>query len=881
MTTSDHRPSPAPAERAGPDAADAAPAGGPRTMATWRAFRARHLHDYTPGATALWLAIVGCGLLALVWALSRLLLAGAAPVLETTIAVALSALASRFALQLPRGASAHSAADIFIFGALLHAGPAAAVLAAGIEGWVGTRRTSKRLSSWLASPAAGMAAMAACAWVFETTRAALAAAGLAGGTAAFCALLAAALVPYLGTVLPLTAMMALKRAAPLRPGRWLADTAWMAAVYMGSAFVAGLVHLVSLHHGPTVLVASAAAVLGLVGLLRVSLARHEADRRQQEARVNDAEREARLSQQRFTAAFTHAAIGMAVVRPNDEILQVNAALCALLGVDADALLRRRFCDSLHPGDAALFRRRVQEVLTPAGQAFSMELRVDHGGGDELWASVHCSRYDDPAGQEQCLIYQVHDITSRHLAERQLQHIAHHDMLTDLANRHCFQERLALAVERTRENADERFAVMFMDLDRFKMVNDSFGHHAGNELLCTTAQRLRAGVRPGDLVARLGGDEFAVLLERLGSQAEVTVVVERILDAMRRPMTVHERELSVAVSIGVAHGDDVAVRRADGDSSGDAVTVLLRHADLALYRAKETGRAAAVTFMAGMHADELARRELEAELRRAVTSLAARRDFAPFALEYQPIVDLDTGAITAVEALLRWRRPDGETVAPSHFIPVAEETGLIVPLGRRVIDEACAQLARLDAAGVGRALRICVNLSRRQLDDAHLVPDIVASLARHAIAPERLVLELTESLVMRDPVTTRERLSQLKGIGVSIAIDDFGTGYSSLATIHDYPVDVLKVDRSFLARLEQRPNDEALLRAILELGQALSLRTVVEGIETPEQLALVRRLGARRGQGWHLGRPVPAAALMALLAATDADVVSTPPVATAA
>jgi diguanylate cyclase (GGDEF)-like protein/PAS domain S-box-containing protein len=307
--------------------------------------------------------------------------------------------------------------------------------------------------------------------------------------------------------------MTLKRGAPLRPLQWLAGTSWMAALYIAAAFVAGLVHLASLEFGPAVLAMSVVAVFGIILLLRISFERQEAERREQQARVDEAEHEAALSQKRFTAAFTHAAISMAVARPDGKVLQVNPALCTLLGVDADTLLQRRFCDCLHPEDAGQFQRRVQEVID-SPREFSTVLRMNGAGDGELWVSLHASPYDDPQGIGTSLIYQMQDITSRLLAERRLHHIAYHDTLTGLANRHGFHERLALAVERSRLDSRECFAVLFMDLDRFKGVNDSFGHQAGNELLVATAHRLREAARPEDMVARLGGDEFAVLLEHL-------------------------------------------------------------------------------------------------------------------------------------------------------------------------------------------------------------------------------------------------------------------------------------------------------------------------------------------------------------------------------
>lgn len=812
----------------------------------WRAFREKHLHDYPPRAAGLWLVIVGSGLLALTWKLSQLLPAGFVALGTAAVAVSLSAIASRYTLKLPRSAGAIGAADVFIFGALINAGPAAAVLAAGIEGWVGTRRTSKRLSSWLASPGAAMAAMAACAWTFETVRMALISAGVADGAAAFCALLAASLVPYLGTVLPLTAMMALKRAAPMQPRDWLADTAWMAAVYLGSAFVAGLVHLGALHYGPAVLATSAVAVFGLVWLLRVSLARQEAERCLQEARVSEAEREAQLSQQRFTAAFTHAAIGMAVVRPNGEVLQVNSALCALLGVEASALEHRLFCDSLHSGDVALFRRHVDEVLAAPARAFSMELRMNGAGGEERWVSVHCSRYDDPAGTGQCLIYQVHDITSRHVAESQLQHIAYHDVLTDLANRHCFQERLALAVERTRLDAGERFAVVFMDLDRFKMVNDSFGHHAGNELLCTTAQRLRAGVRPGDLVARLGGDEFAVLLEKLHDAETGTRLSRRLLDAIAEPVSINGTEVLPAASVGITFSD-LGYR---------TVEEILRDADLAMYEAKAGGRGRVAVFDQSMHEKVAQKLALESDLRHAIGE-------GQLSLNFQPLFELRPHRLSGFEALARWVHPERGQVSPAVFIALAEESGHIEALTDWVIEAAVKQLS-LWQHGNPR-LSMNVNISGRDLARPSLIDHVRSVLARHPVSPGTLTLEITETTLMSRINVALEAMRTLRADGIRFSIDDFGTGYSSLAYLSRLPIDSLKIDRSFVTALHEGPQNLAIVRAILQLGRSLGRRVVAEGIETAEQLVTLRELGIDVGQGYLLSRPLRAEDATGLIA----------------
>ena len=831
------------------DGAEGSRYGVPRRvvllLAPWTAFRAQHLFDYPLPALASWLAVIGCGGLALGWAVWLLLQSELVAVGWVLIAVAVSAWASRHALKIPGTTTSFSASDVFAFGALLHAAPVAAVLAAGIEGWVAAHRTSARLTSWLGSSAAAMAAMAVCAWAFGEVRYALVAGGLGIGAAAFSALLLVCLVPYLLTVLPLMTVMTLKRGTSLRPLQWLAGTSWMAAMYVGAAFVAGLVHLASLQFGETVLAVSVAAVFGIILLLRISFERQEAERREQEARVVEAEHEAELSQKRFTAAFTHAAIGMAVARPDDTVLQVNPALCGLLGVDADTVLRRRFCDALHPDDAVQFRRRVQEALAPPTQAFSMLLRLNSASG-ELHVSLHCSPYDDPQGIGSCLIYQLQDITSRLMAERRLHHIAHYDTLTGLANRHSFHERLALAVERTRVDSGERFAVLFMDLDRFKLVNDSFGHHVGNELLVAIAQRLSEAVQPDNLVARLGGDEFAVLLERLQGGDACMRQAQALLDIVSRPVEIHGTEVMPGASVGITFSD-LGYRTVDE---------ILRDADLAMYEAKAEGGARVVVFDHSMHERAAQRLALENDLRVAIGS-------SQMTLAYQPIFDLEPQRLTGFEALLRWTHPLRGAVSPAMFVALAEETGQIGALTKWVVETTAEQLARWQRDDPG--ISMSVNLSGRDLVRPGFAAQLGAVLARHPVRPGSLLLEITETSLMNRLDEAVDAMRTLRADGFRFSIDDFGTGYSSLAYLSRLPIDTLKIDRAFVSALGKGPESLAIVRTIQQLGQVLQRRVVAEGIENAEQLATLREMGVDAGQGYLLARPMPAEQATSLIA----------------
>jgi diguanylate cyclase (GGDEF)-like protein/PAS domain S-box-containing protein len=819
--------------------------GQGRRLASWSSWKKQHLFDYPPRATALWLLIVGSGATALLWAVLQCLRAPAFEVAQVAIAVGLSAVASRYALKLPGSGMGISGADIFIFGALLHVGPVAAVLAAGIEGWMAPRRTSKRLSSWLGSSAAAMAAMTGCAWLFGLTQRALAGAGLPDSTAAFCAVLGVALVPYLGTLFPISTVMALKRGAPLRPLQWLAGTSWVAALYIAAAFVAGLVHLASLQFGPAVLAVSVAAVFAIILLLRISFERQEAERREQQARVDEAEREAELNQKRFTAAFTHAAIGMAVARPDGTVMQVNPALCALLGVDADTVLKRRFCDSLHPDDAVQFRRRLQEALVPPARAFSTVLRLNSAGGAELWVSLHGSPFDDPQGLGTSLIYQMQDITSRLLAERRLHHIAHHDTLTGLANRHGFHERLALAVERTRVDPAERFAVLFMDLDRFKGVNDSFGHQAGNELLIATARRLREAARPDDLVARLGGDEFAVLLEHLPDFDTGVGQANRLLEALSQPLAIQGADLLPAASVGITFSD-LGYRTVDE---------ILRDADLAMYQAKADGRARVAIFDQSMHERAAQKLALENDLRGAIGS-------SQMALVYQPIFELQPQRLAGFEALLRWTHPSRGSVSPAVFVALAEESGQIEALTEWVMETAAEQLAKWQRDDPGMTVNI--NVSGRDLGRPGFIARAGTVLARHALRPGSLVMEITETTLMSQLDVAVDAMRALKGKGIRFSIDDFGTGYSSLAYLSRLPIDTLKIDRAFVNAIDRGPQNLEIVRAVQQLGQALGRRVVAEGIETAEQLSVLRDMGVDAGQGYLLARPMPVDQASALI-----------------
>jgi diguanylate cyclase (GGDEF)-like protein len=430
-------------------------------------------------------------------------------------------------------------------------------------------------------------------------------------------------------------------------------------------------------------------------------------------------------------------------------------------------------------------------------------------------------------------------------KEQLRYQAYHDSLTGLANRALFLERVGEACALNRRGGP---IVLFVDLDDFKTVNDSLGHAAGDSLLSAVADRLRGCLRPTDLAARLGGDEFAILLE--GGEVEHALAIgERIIGALRAPFWIDGNEVDVRASVGIA-------TRVSATETPDN---LLRNADVAMYTAKAGGKARVALFQPEMHAAVVARHALTGRLQRAVAE-------QQFVIHYQPIVDLHTGAITGAEALVRWRQPDRSLMPPMEFIPLAEETGLILPIGRWVLETSCRQAAAWSRLVPGPRFNMGVNLSARQVQQPGFVDEVAEILEQTQLDPTALVLEITETVMMQDTTATSAKLAALKQLGIKLAIDDFGTGYSSLSYLRRFPVDAIKMAKPFVEVAGPRRRDSAFASAIIALGHSLSLSVVAEGIERAEQLRVLRKLGCDQGQGYYFGQPMEAGRLSALLLA---------------
>ena len=498
----------------------------------------------------------------------------------------------------------------------------------------------------------------------------------------------------------------------------------------------------------------------------------------------------------------------------------------------------RFLGLVHPDE----RGRVKDLVDLACESrgrLDYECRIVRPDGSTrvIQALGDCVVSDD--GVLRKIIGTCQDVTDRKILEQEIQHRAFHDSLTGLANRALFLNRVehALAV---RERSEAPLAVLYLDLDDFKTVNDSLGHDVGDELLVEVSKRLKGSVRPSDTVARLGGDEFALLLEHT-EQEGASLVSERILTALQEPVSLQSRDVFPHASIGVSV--------TEGPTNPDD---LLRNADIAMYAAKRQGKNNYRAFHKTMLSSVVTRLELKAEIKRAIEN-------REFVLHYQPLVDLKTGAVDKVEALIRWNHPDRGMVPPAEFIPLAEETGQIVPLVAWVIQEATQQAKTLQRSS-GRPISVHVNLSARQLE-SNIVDQVRDALVRSELEPRNLVLEITETTLMSQEENIMSRVEELRALGVRIAIDDFGTGYSSLGYLKQLPIDIIKVDRTFVSCITEGPEESALAHAIIKLAHIFNLEAVGEGIETADQAEALKQLGCHVGQGYYFCRPIDAQELM--------------------
>jgi diguanylate cyclase (GGDEF)-like protein/PAS domain S-box-containing protein len=565
-----------------------------------------------------------------------------------------------------------------------------------------------------------------------------------------------------------------------------------------------------------------------------------------------AEERSRRAQALFGAAFDQAPLGMGLTSLDpahaDELVAVNDALCDMLGRSREELLSQRMDDLTHPEDrgrSVALKARMLEGEIPS---FYVEKRYVRPDGSIFWGGLHGTIVHDGDGRAVNGLGQVEDVSARRAVEAELSHRALHDGLTGLPNRQLFMDRLDHALAQRPRDEDAQVAVLFVDVDDLKAINDSYGHSAGDAVIRQVGAKLAEAVRPGDTIARLAGDEFTVLCESVPGPGAAAQLAERLLAALQEPLDAEGHRVAVRASAGVALARP---------ATGVAADTLLGAADDALLRAKELGKQRVQLFDDHMRERAQRRRHSAADLRGAL-----ERD--ELCLHYQPVVHLPSGAIQAAEALVRWQHPTRGLVAPMEFIPLAERLGVIVDIGRWVVGQACRESADWPRDRRGERLRLSLNLSSRQLAEPDLTERLAETIAANGGEARRISFEITETAIVDEPQAALRTMRALQELGAQVAIDDFGKGHSSLAQLKTFPVDVLKLDRLFVRGIESSERDAALIDAVIAMARALGVHLVVEGIEQQGQLDALAALGCQWGQGFHFARPMPAGDLGALL-----------------
>jgi diguanylate cyclase (GGDEF)-like protein/PAS domain S-box-containing protein len=803
------------------------------------------MHDYNRRARIYWFAIAALGYGLLAYSAYVVTSFEKSALLQILIGACLTSFVSFFPVHVPRAKIAVVGGEIFIFLTLLLFGVEAAVLVAAVDGFVGAKRSSKRWTSWYSTPAMAAITMTVTGTLFILLKAALQFFGILNAASLLLALTLFSVLYYFGSfVLPST-LIALKREEPIAPMLWLKNLSWIAIAYVCSAAIAALLYEVALKYGVVVLVAAIPIIVMFLMSAHFIFDRSKAVEETQAKLLEMAKREStiaiehavelKISEERFHSAFTNAAIGMTLVDQSGNILQVNQAACRLFGYEERELVGSALRALLPAEDVTLLLKDIAALHDGGKSPAQRELHCFNKAGDRLSVAFNVSYFQKAASYPADVIVQIQDISDRKKIEESLLHIAYHDALTGLPNRVYFRAQLAKAIARLKRNPSAQFAVMFLDFDRFKSVNDSLGHSAGDQLLIAFSKRIQAALRPADMVARLGGDEFAVLVEDMQSNNSALELAKRLQEMFLEPFRTNDTDITSSASIGICYS---AARHETPDD-------VIRDADLAMYKAKASGKAQHAVFDLSLHDRATAHLQLENELRRAIAVGELR-------LHYQPQHRFGDRSLYGYEALIRWAHPKRGLLYPATFLGVAQETGLIFPIGRWVITEACKQMRRWrdkdQESGGAQMLHMSVNISSHEFNQPNFVRFVIDTLEKAQVPAELLTIELTESALMDGAKGGVAALNALRAAGIKISIDDFGTGYSSLSYLATLPIDSLKIDQSFINQMTETPESKEIVRAIATLGSALGKSVFAEGVETEAQWRALVELGCDYGQG---------------------------------
>lgn len=751
-------------------------------------------------------------------------------------------LGSRIGVTIPRVGGEITVSDTFIFVTMLVYGGEVAILLATIEAFCSARRFSKRTVTLLFNAAILACATFMTTWTlrfsFGTISALPRSTNLGKFATAICLM---AFVQYIVNSGLAATRNAFKTDQPVWD-TWKKYYLWTSITYFVGASAAAVIARLMGALGWQAIIIIAPIIIVVYLTYRTFLKNIEVAEKHVEElshHVVELERvgaELQNSEQRYRHLFERNPQPTWVFHPQTlKFLAVNEAAVHHYGYTRDEFLSMTLKDIRPAEDVTALIAHVNKTIEPSDAQTSWR----HKKKDGTMIDVEVSAQEIEYNEESARLALVNDITKRKRVEEQLLHDAFHDALTGLPNRALFFEHLQHAIKRAHRSWQSKYAVLFLDLDRFKIINDSLGHMVGDELLKGIARRLGRNLRPGDTVARLGGDEFTILLEDIADIEEATEIARRILLDLSVPFSLNGHEIFTTVSIGVAPGKAGYERPQD----------ILRDADTAMYCAKMMGKACCEVFNDEMHTRAMTLLQLETDLRRAI-----ERD--EFVLNYQPIVSLETGKLKGFEALVRWQHPERGFIAPDKFIPLAEETGLILPLGHWVLTEACAQMRRWQQEfALCEDVQMSVNLSGKQFAQGDLIEKVSEVLQQTGLDARSLKLEITESAIMHSVSTATDMLTDLRALGITLSMDDFGTGYSSLSHLHRFPINTLKIDRSFVTHMIGNTENMEIVRTIVMLARNLGMDVIAEGIETKEQLAQLKNLNCEYGQGYFFSKPV--------------------------